>query len=490
MKGFTRLPVVIIGVLLAASVEARGGDAAVRPELHRDILPVMRAHCVKCHGPIKPKGKLNLSSPRSMSRGGANGPIVVRGNPDESALWEQVSSGAMPPRPEEPLSADEKASLRRWIEGGAEGLPDAVASASSAPESDHWAFAAPSRPPVPPVRDASRIRGPVDRFIQRALEDRGLTLGPDADRATLIRRLSFDLTGLPPRPEEIAVFVNDPAPDAYERLVNRLLASPRYGERWGKHWLDASGYADSNGYFSADTDRPLAYRYRDYIIRAFNADRPLDRVVREQLAGDEMTASRGPGTPPEAVDQLVATHYLRNSQDGTGESDGNPDEVRADKYAVLEGTAQVIGSSLLGLTIQCAKCHDHKFEPVTQKEYYQLQAILYPAFNVEHWVDPNARAVIAGPRTSSRDGKRTTRRSTWKSRHSSDPSLTVRRQYARRRKRRSSRSSRRSKVVGVRTPAGSPGSVKCRASRPRSRCCSAAITRRPARRSARASPRS
>src|SRR6185312_11054196 len=192
---------------------------------------------------------------------------------------------------------------------------------------------------------------------------------------------------------------DDPDPGAYERLVDRLLASPRYGERWGKHWLDASGYADSNGYFSADSDRPLAYRYRDYIIRSFNADRPLDQVVREQLAGDELAGGRrGPGTPPEVVDQLVATHFLRNSQDGTGESDGNPDEVRADKFAVLEGTAQVIASSLLGLTIQCARCHDHKFEPVTQEDYYQLQAILYPAFNVEHWVKPNDRLAIAGPR--------------------------------------------------------------------------------------------
>ncbi len=388
----------VAALMLAASVEARGGEAETRPELDRDILPLLKAHCAKCHGPIKPKGKLNLSGPKAIARGGSSGPVVVRGHPDESPLWDQVASDEMPPRPEEPLSADEKAALRRWIEGGAEGLPDAAKAAHSAPESDHWAFAPPRRPSTPPVRDGSRVRGPVDRFIQRALESRGLTLGTDADRPTLIRRLSFDLTGLPPGPEEIAAFVDDPRPDAYERLVDRLLASPRYGERWGKQWLDASGYADSNGYFSADTDRPLAYRYRDSVIRAFNADRPLDRIVREQLAGDELTPSRGPGTPAEAVDQLVATHYLRNSQDGTGESDGNPDEVRADKYAVLEGTAQVIGSSLLGLTIQCARCHDHKFEPVTQKEYYQLQAILYPSFNVEHWIKPNDRVAIAGPR--------------------------------------------------------------------------------------------
>ena len=215
----------------------------------------------------------------------------------------------------------------------------------------------------------------------------------------MIRRLSFDLTGAPPCPEEIAAFLDDPDPDAYARLVDRLLASPRYGERWGKYWLDASGYADSNGYFDADTDRPLAYRYRDYVIRAFNADRPLDQIVREQLAGDELAGERrGPDATPAIIDQLVATHFLRNGQDGTGESDGNPDEVRTDQYAVLEGAIQIIGSSLLGLTFQCAKCHDHKFEPVTQKEYYQLQAILYPAFNLEHWQKPNDRVVIAGHR--------------------------------------------------------------------------------------------
>jgi hypothetical protein len=378
---------------------AAGAEADARPSLDRDVAPILKAHCIKCHGPNKPKGKLNLASPRAMARGGASGPAVVPGKPDDSALWDQVSSGEMPPEPEEPLSADEKDVLRRWIERGAAGLPDAALAARMPPGADHWAFAPPSHPRPPDVRDGRRVRGPVDRFIQSALESRGLTLGPDADRATLIRRLSFDLTGLPPSPAEIAAFVDDPDPDAYERLVDRLLASPHHGERWGKHWLDASGYADSNGYFSADSDRPLAYRYRDYVIRSFNADRPLDRIVREQLAGDELAGGRhGPGTPPEVVDLLVATHFLRNSQDGTGESDGNPDEVRADKYAVLEGTAQVIASSLLGITIQCARCHDHKFEPITQEDYYRLQAILYPAFDVEHWVKPNDRVAVAGSR--------------------------------------------------------------------------------------------
>ena len=283
----------------------------------------------------------------------------------------------MPPKPEEPLSGRREGDLiRRWIEQGASGLAPRPADLKPAPPgADHWAFAPAGRPEAArAARRLARVRTAVDRFIQAALEERGLALGPEADRATLIRRLSFDLTGLPPTPEEIAAFVADRRPDAYERLVERLLASPHYGERWGKYWLDAAGYADSNGYFSADTDRPLAYRYRDYVIRAFNADKPLDQFVREQLAGDELSGYKPGGeVTPAIIDQLVATHFLRNGQDGTGESDGNPDEVKVDKVSVLDGAVQIIGSSLLGLTLQCARCHDHKFEPVTQKEYYQLQ---------------------------------------------------------------------------------------------------------------------
>ncbi len=375
----------------------RGGEEL--PSLEHNVLPLLKARCQKCHGPIKPKGKLNLSSARSIVRGGESGPVIVPGEPDESLIWEQVSNDTMPPRPAEPLSADEKAVLRRWIEKGAKGLPGAELVTGSPTWTDHWAFGRLTNPGPPEVRGRARVRTAIDRFVQRALEDRGIEIGPDADRVTIIRRVSFDVTGLPPSPGEISEFVNDTEPGAYERLVERMLTSPHYGERWGKYWLDASGYSDSNGYFSADSDRPLAYRYRDYVIRAFNADQPVEQIVREQLAGDELAGERGSRYATSVVvDRLIATHFLRNGQDGTGESDGNPDEVRADKYAVLEGAIQIIGSSLLGLTLQCAKCHDHKFEPVTQKDYYQLQAILYPAFNVEHWLKPNDRVTSAGPR--------------------------------------------------------------------------------------------
>jgi len=397
--GLKHGPILAAALLAALPGFVSSAEGETRPSLERDILPLLKARCLKCHGPVKPKGKLNLSNARSLARGGSGGPVVVPGKLDESPLWDLVENDEMPPEPEEPLPAGEKALLRRWIEQGAGNLPSAEEVRRAAPATDHWAFAPVAQPRLPTPRDRSRVRTPVDLFIQKALEDQGLALGPDAGRATLIRRLSFDLTGVPPRPEEIAAFLDDPDPNAYATVVERLLASPRYGERWGKYWLDASGYADSNGYFDADTDRPLAYRYREYVIRAFNADRPLNQIVREQLAGDELAGDRrGRDVTPAIVDQLVATHFLRDGQDGTGESDGNPDEVRVDKYAVLEGAIQIIGSSLFGLTFQCAKCHDHKFEPVTQKEYYQLQAILYPAFNLEHWQKPNDRVVIAAPR--------------------------------------------------------------------------------------------
>ncbi|HSQ56603.1 MAG TPA: DUF1549 and DUF1553 domain-containing protein, partial [Gemmata sp.] len=238
---------------------------------------------------------------------------------------------------------------------------------------------------------------PVDRFILAAPEAKGLKLNPEADRSTLIRRVCFDLTGLPPTIAEVDAFLADASSDAYEKMVERYLASPRYGERWGKFWLDAAGYADSNGYFNADSDRPLAWRYRDYVIHSFNADKPFDQFVREQLAGDELVRyAPGGDVAPEMIESLVATHFLRNAPDGTGESDGNPDEVRSDRFTVLEGNVQTIMNCLLGITVQCARCHDHKFEPLTQEEYYGLQAILFPVYNPERWKKPNDRVVAIG----------------------------------------------------------------------------------------------
>ncbi len=271
----------------------------------------------------------------------------------------------------------------------------------------HWAFQALKRPQIPEVK--GRGNTDIDCFILAALQAKGQSLNPEADRPTLIRRISFDLTGLPPTLSEIDAFLADAAPNAYERMVDRYLASPRYGERWGKYWLDTAGYADSNGYFNADSDRPHAWRYRDYVIRAFNADKPFDRFVQEQLAGDELAGYKpGGDVTPETAELLTATHFLRNAPDGTGESDGNPDEVRIDRYTVLEGTLQITMNSLLGVTIQCARCHKHKFEPITHQEYYQLQAIFFPAYNPERWKQPKDRIVEIATKKDRDEWKRQT----------------------------------------------------------------------------------
>ncbi len=381
------LLIIATGVSWTTVVSAEDSTA---PDFQTQVLPLLKNRCVPCHGPAKQEGKLSLALPQGIKRGGEHGTAIVSGDPEKSLLWQRIAAGEMPV--DQPLPADERDVLRRWIAAGAPGLP---AQVSAQPDGDeHWAFQ-----PLPPVAilplpDESALRTPVDHFIAARLQAAGLTIGPQAGDEAIIRRVSFDLTGLPPTPDEINQFLNDKNVDAYEQMVERYLDSPRYGERWGKYWLDAAGYADSNGYFGADTDRPFAYRYRDYVIRSINADKPWDQFIREQIAGDELAGyQRGGDVRPEMVELLEAVHYMRNSPDGTDSSDGNPDELRADRYSVLEGTQQILGSSLLGLTVQCARCHDHKFEPFTQRDYYRLQAVIYPAFNIDQWVNPKDRNI-------------------------------------------------------------------------------------------------
>ncbi len=268
-------------------------------------------------------------------------------------------------------------------------------AAAPVTNSTHWAFQHLVCPPLP----ARKYSNAIDAFAFSATK-KGRAPAAEADRRTLIRRLSYDLRGLPPSPEEVSTYLKDTRADAFERLVESFLSSAQYGERWGRHWLDIVGYADSNGYFNADSDRPLAWKFRDYVVRSVNADKPLDRFIQEQIAGDELVGYvAGGDVTPEMVDPLIATHFWRNAPDGTTESDGNSLEVKVDKYAVLEGNVQILGSAFLGLTLQCARCHDHKFEPVTQAEYYSLQAILRPAFDPEHWLKPNERAIEIGLRS-------------------------------------------------------------------------------------------
>jgi hypothetical protein len=270
------------------------------------------------------------------------------------------------------------------------------AEGTALPSADHWSFRPVTCPAVPDrsVLHPSWSRTPVDRFLLTRLEQAGLEPSPEADPRTLLRRLSMDLRGLPPSPEEVREFLADSRPDAWSRWIERFLATAAYGERWGRHWLDVAGYADSNGYFNADSDRPLAWKYRDYVVRSIRSDKPFDRFILEQIAGDELVGFVRQGDAPPAVeDALVPTHFLRNPPDGTGESDGNPLEVKVDQYTVLEGAVQLVGNAFLGVTLQCARCHDHKFEPVRQSDYYALQAVLRPAFDPAAWMKPQARKV-------------------------------------------------------------------------------------------------
>ena len=379
---------------IAICIPAAGGEAPPEAE----VMTLFRTRCGECHGPEKMKGQLDLTLPEGVARGGKKGPAVRPGKLDESVLWARIDRNEMPPKA--PLSDDARALVRKWIESGAPGLPEASKlPPPKPPGADHWAFRIPARPEVPEVRIHDRALTEIDRFIEAALEEAGLVLGPEADRATLIRRVSFDLTGLPPTPAEIALYLADEAPGAYERMVDRYLSSPRHGERWGKYWLDAAGFAESNGYFSADSERPHAWRYRDYVIHAMNEDKPLDRFVEEQIAGDELAGYSSEGdVGPETAELLTATHYLRNAQDGTGESDGNDLEQLADKMAVLDGTVQIVGTSLLGLTFQCARCHDHKFDPLKQEEYYGLEAVFSTGYSIGKWRKPHERLVMVGSR--------------------------------------------------------------------------------------------
>ncbi|HHK43018.1 MAG TPA: DUF1549 domain-containing protein, partial [Planctomycetaceae bacterium] len=337
----------VAGLALALGYSDAAGRAVadMGVQFERDVLPLLKKRCAACHGPLKAEAGLTLVSARYVARGSDEGPVVVAGDPGRSRLWRVVESDEMPE--DEPLSASEKGVLREWIASGAPGLPSAAGRGEAPIE--HWAFAHLDRATmsrsVP--AEAQGVRTTIDRFVAARLAEKGLQLSPEADRATLIRRVALDLTGLPPTMEELQAFLLDSRPQAYSAMVDRYLASVHYGERWGKYWLDVAGYADSDGYFiDFDQDRPLAFLYRDYVIRSFNSNKPFDQFVREQLAGDELAGNRpGQDLTPEQIDMLVATHFLRNSEDGSDRNMGTPRERITTRYATLEGTMRIVASS-------------------------------------------------------------------------------------------------------------------------------------------------
>jgi hypothetical protein len=335
------------------------------------VAPVLARHCLECHGATFRKGGLSLATEAAFRKGGQSGPAVEPGEPESSLLWEYVASGTMPKgRPG--LSDDEKARLRKWIADGARwGSPeiDPFSVTTDRRAGYDWWSLRPVRAVAPPaVKRSDWPRNDVDRFVLARLEARGLSPAPEADRRTLVRRLSFDLIGLPPEPEEVERFVADPAPDAYEKLVDRLLASPHHGERWARHWLDVIRFGESQG-FEYNRIRENAWRYRDWVVVAFNHDLPYDEFVKRQLAGDVLY--------PKDLEALIATGYLVcGTWDQPGHLEGSEsmrEQVRQDE---LEEMVATLGQSFLGLTINCARCHDHKFDPISQKEYYRVAALL------------------------------------------------------------------------------------------------------------------
>lgn len=362
-----------------------------------DVLPILLRRCTVCHGHSRREGGLDLRTRASMLKGGKSGPAFVPGQPDESPILKKLRKGEMPPPDRlvevsiKPIEATEIEVLTKWIARGAPEGVFGIESQRSDPlvkDSDraYWAFRPPQAALPPSVQHPGRVRNPIDAFVLQKLEAIGLTLSTDADRATLLRRACLDLTGLPPEPAEILAFLNDPAPDAYEKLIDRLLASPRYGERWGRHWLDAAGYADSEGKREQDIYRPSAWRYRDYVIRSFNADKPYDRFLLEQLAGDELADYEHTAEiTPAMADNLVATGFLRMAPDPTW---ANITNFVPDRLDVIDDELDVFCSTVLGLTLKCARCHDHKFDPLPQRDYYRMAAIFKGAYDENDWLRP------------------------------------------------------------------------------------------------------
>ena len=246
------------------------------------------------------------------------------------------------------------------------------------------------RPPVPAVQNRDRLRTPIDAFLLARLEEKGFAFSQDASRETLLRRVCLDLIGLPPTPEQAEAFLADKTPAAYEQIVNDLLASPHYGERWGRHWLDVAGYADSEGYTIEDVIRPWAHKYRDYVIRSLNADKPFDQFIREQLAGDEMITSPLNNLTEADAELLAATGFLRMAPDGTS---GRVDDANLARNDVMAETIKIVSSSLMGLTLGCAQCHDHRYDPLPQTDYYHFRAVFEPALDWKNWKNPHQRRV-------------------------------------------------------------------------------------------------
>jgi mono/diheme cytochrome c family protein len=360
----------------------------------RDVRPILEKNCLSCHGETM-QGRFDLRSRESALKGGARGSDIVPRDAEASRLYRRVAGLERPSMPAQaaPLPPEHIASIKKWIEAGApwdatttlaSSAPSAAALAAietraiAPDERNYWAFQLPVKAPLPVVADKT-LTNPIDRFLESARRERGLTSAPRADRHTLVRRAYLDLLGLPPTPAQVDAFLADRSPDAWERLIDTLLASPHYGERYGRMWLDVARYADSAG-FEYDMHRPNAWRYRDYVINAFNADKPYDRFLVEQIAGDEMDGKTN--------DSLIATGFLRMGPRVLFREKDNPER----RYDYLDEMIGTIGKGTLGLTVNCARCHHHKFDPISQKDYYSIEASLFGYVETEVPLAPKAEA--------------------------------------------------------------------------------------------------
>jgi mono/diheme cytochrome c family protein len=385
---------------LAAS-SAKVTSAPHEEVTEHDVIPIMYLRCTVCHGLRRQEAGLDLRSRVSMLKGGKSGPVIVPGHPEQSLILKRIQSGEMPPKKElmdvsiKMITPTETEKLASWIAAGApasnirpdvaDGQPDPLVSDK---DREWWSFQPPKPPTVPQVRHISRIRNPIDAFVLAKLEEKGLTLSPEADKLTLMRRAYFDLTGLPPEPAEVQAFLADQDPGAYEKMIERLLGSPRYGERWGRYWLDVAGYEDSEGgKLTDDVPRTYAWRYRDYVIRSFNADKPYDRFLLEQIAGDELADYEHATTvTQELVDNVIATGFLRMAPDSTIEHNIS---FADDRLEVIADEMDVLGAGVMGLTIRCARCHSHKYDPIPQRDYYRLKAVFQGALDEHDWLNPH-----------------------------------------------------------------------------------------------------
>ena len=371
MKNYQRITIVFAFALLIASIYVRHAFTAGQDEQQRlaqQVVTIFQNNCLRCHGADMKSG-LDLRSRESILKGGNRGAAIIPNNSKDSLLYQYISGAKSPRMPiGGELDEDDVEAIESWINKGAIWPTTIALKASNAPIKEkeitaehrkYWAFVPPVKPEVPKIPG---YKNPIDAFIVDELKKKNLTLSPPADKATLLRRVTFDLTGLPPTPEEIKSFLSDKSPNAYEKIVDKLLASPRYGERWAQHWLDVVRFGETNG-FELDAERPQAWRYRDYVVNSLNADKPYDRFIQEQIAGDEID--------PENFEAQVATGFLRAGPQHV--VSGNLDKAEL-RQEYLTETMLGLGSGIMGLTVGCARCHDHKFDPILQSDFYKMQA--------------------------------------------------------------------------------------------------------------------